>query len=63
MQAVEEVCAEQAQGFILTFGDDLRALADHDHEEGDQRRSDEKDNAREQVNRENEDQNGKGQVR
>ena len=42
---------------ILAFGDDLRAFADHDHEEGNQRRGDEQDDAREQVNGEDEDQN------
>ena len=47
---------EPGEGLVLPLGDDLCSFADHDHEEGNQRRSDEHDNRREQVNREDHDQ-------
>ncbi len=60
LQAVEEVRAEQAQGFVLAFGDGLCALADHDHKEGNQRRGDQEDDARQQVDGENKDEDREG---
>jgi hypothetical protein len=45
LQAVEEVGAEKAQGFILAFGDRLCTFADDDHEKGNQRGGDEEDQA------------------
>ncbi len=45
LQTIEEVGAEQAQGFILAFGDRLCPFADDDHEEGNQRGGDEEDEA------------------
>ena len=40
----------------MALGNDLGTFADHDHEEGNQRRGDEQDDAREQIHREDEDQ-------
>jgi hypothetical protein len=47
----------------LAFGDDLRAFADHDHEEGDERRGDEENKPRKQIHREDEEQDADGNER
>src|SRR5215213_7481445 len=56
LQAVEEVGGEARERLILLFGDDLGALADHDHEERDQRRSDEHDDSRKKIDWKDDDQ-------
>ena len=40
---------ETRERLVLALGDDLGSLADHDHEEGDQRRGEQHDDAGEQV--------------